>query len=127
MAERRAFGISFIGYFYIFGSLVLILILFLKTKQEISISSRFGVPNFPENIMRALVAVISLVLAYGYLKLKSWGYWLMMVYSIYFLITNLTLSEKYNNQIFYGNVIWSLMVIVYTLVKRKHFSNKGLI
>jgi hypothetical protein len=121
MREKRPLGITLIGYFYIFGAIVLIIILIANTPQQYGIAVRFGLPNVPESVMRVLVTVISLILAFGYLKLKKWGFWLMMTYTIYFLGINLYLSQQYKEQLFYGNVIWSFVVLTYTLRHRKYF------
>lgn len=75
MEIKRPSGVTFIGYFYIFGSVVLILSLFLfnNFSDQFGIAVRFGLPNVPENIMRVLVAIIFLIISYGYLKLKKWS------------------------------------------------------
>jgi hypothetical protein len=124
MISKRPLGVVLIGYFYILGAIVLILTLFANTTEQYGIAFRFGVPNVPENIMRVLVSLISLIMAYGYLKLKKWGYWIMIIYTIYFLITNITLSQQYSEKLFYGNVIWSIIVLVYTLKKKVYFNDK---
>lgn len=82
---------------------------------------RFGVPNVPDSNMIPMVIVLSLVLAYGYLKLEKWGYWLMMVYSFVFLSISLVLAFQYRSQPFTGNALWSIIVIVYTYRKRYSF------
>ncbi|CAH2213894.1 hypothetical protein [Tepidibacter aestuarii] len=124
MVEKRPLGITLIGYFYIFGAVVIAITLFTNAKDQFGIAVRFGVPNFPENIMRVLVSMISLIMAYGYLKLEKWGYWLMLIYTIYFLTVSITLYQQYNQQPFYGNIIWSIIVLIYTLLKRKYFNKR---
>lgn len=125
MIEKRPLGITLIGYFYIFGAIVLIVTLLTNATEEYGIAVRFGLPNVPEGIMKVLVSLISLIIAYGYLKLEKWGYWFMITYTIYFLVVSITLSQQYNQQLFYGNVIWSIIVLIYTLVKRKSFNKKS--
>lgn len=122
MGEKRSLGITLIGYYYIFGSIVLIITLFTNTTEQYGIAVRFGLPNVPENIMKVLVSIFSLIMAYGYLKLEKWGYWFMITYTIYFLVVSINLSRQYNHQLFYGNVIWSIIVLIYTLSKIKYFN-----
>jgi hypothetical protein len=43
--------------------------------DQFGIAVRFGLPDVPENIIRAIVAAVSLIMAYGYLKLEKWGFW----------------------------------------------------
>ena len=125
MSEKRPLGITLIGYFYIFGAIVLIITLFTNPIEEYGIAVIFGLPNVPEGIMRVLVSLFSLIMAYGYLKLEKWGYWVMITYTVYFLVVSIILSQQYNQQPFYGNVIWSIIVLIYTLMKRRYFNNKN--
>jgi uncharacterized membrane protein (DUF2068 family) len=125
MSKKRPLGISFIGYFYIFGAIVLIITLFTKQIEQYGIAVRFGLPNVPEGLMRVLVSVLSFIMAYGYLKLKKWGYFLMIIYTSYFLVVSITLSQQYKHQLFYGNVIWSIVVLTYTLKNRSYYRDSN--
>jgi len=124
LQAKRPVFLTFVGYFYIFGSFILLLS--LGVDQEVGLAVRFGIPNIPETLVRVFVAIISLVMAYGYLKLKAWGYWVAMIYSALFLVMSLSLLTIYNNQPFIGNAIWSAIVLVYTFMKRKYFISKNL-
>lgn len=125
MDKKRPLGVTLIGYFYIFGAIALIVTLFTNSTQQFGVALRFGVPNVPENIMRVLVVIVSLIMAYGYLRLEKWGYWFMIIYTVYFLVVSIVLSEQYKHQLFYGNAIWSIIVLIYTLGKRKDFDKKN--
>jgi CHASE2 domain-containing sensor protein len=120
---KRPLGVTFISYFYIFGSILLIVtaIGFNADANEFGIADRFGLPNFPEQWFRIILASISLIIIYGYMHLKRWGYWMMLVYSIGFGAISYTLLFTYYQQPFIGNFIWSLMVIIYTIWVRKSF------
>ncbi len=124
MDEKRPLGVTLVGYFYIFGSILLMITLFSNATEQYGISVRFGLPNVPENIMKVLVSISSLTMAYGYLKLRKWGYWFMLIYTMYFLVVSINLSQQYNQQLFYGNVIWSIIVLIYTLSKSRYFNKK---
>jgi hypothetical protein len=119
MEMKRPFGITFIGYFYVFGAIVLLLT--LGVKQEIGMNIRFGLPHTPEIIVRISMIALSLSMGYGYLNMKRWGYWTMIVYSLLFLGISLNQVAVYNSQPFIGNVIFSLIVLIYTVVKRNLF------
>ncbi|SDL05590.1 hypothetical protein [Natronincola ferrireducens] len=121
MTTKRPKGVTFIGYFYIFGAIALLLSLVLGTKQDVPIGLRFGMPHVPENVIVPFIVVLSLVISYGYLTLKKWGYWLMILYSLLFLLISLSLLIEYNTQPFIGNTIWSIFVIIYTSRKKKAF------
>lgn len=121
---KRPTGISFIGYFYIFGAIILILTLGIK--QDIDINIRFGVPFLPEIAVRIFVALFSIIMAYGYLNLKKWGYWTMIIYSIVFSIISINQMYIYHSQLFIGNIIFSIIVLFYTFNKR-HIFHSGVL
>ncbi len=122
MKIKRPFGLTFIGYFYIFGAIVLLLA--LGVKQEIGMNIRFGVPNIPETVVRIFIIAVSLIIAYGYLNLKKYGYFSMIIYSMLFLVISLNQVAVYNSQPFIGNAIYSLIVLIYTVIKMNYFNNK---
>ncbi|GAA0714910.1 hypothetical protein GCM10008904_31140 [Paraclostridium ghonii] len=125
MIRKRPLGVTLIGYFYVFGAIVILITLFTNAINQFRIAVRFGLPNVPENIMRVFVSLISLTMAYGYLKLEKWGYWVMLIYTIYFLVVSINVSQQYNQQPFYGNVIFSIIVFLYTISKRKYFNKEN--
>jgi hypothetical protein len=68
-----------------------------------------------------LVAGLALTIAWGLFSLSRWGYILTVVYLIYFGSVGLFLSRGQATTIDFGNFIWSLSVIIYLIVIRKHF------
>ncbi|MGE8006979.1 hypothetical protein [Lysinibacillus sp. NPDC093216] len=120
---KRPLGVSLISCFYIFGAVVLIItaIFFNQDANEFGIADRFGLPNFPEQLFRIILAVVSLIIIYGYIRLKRWGFWLMILYSLGFGLISYILLFSYNQQPFIGNFIWSVIVLIYTFCVRKSF------
>ncbi|GAB6991049.1 hypothetical protein [Paenibacillus pini] len=120
---KRPLGVSLISYFYMFGAGVMILtaIFFNANADEFGIAERFGIPNVPERIFRMIVAMGSLLIIYGYMRLKRWGFWLMIVYSLGFGVISYGLLFSHDKQPFIGNLIWSVIVLVYTLCVRRSF------
>lgn len=120
---KRPLGVSFIGYFYIYSAVVLIFtaVFFNPDVDEFGIADRFGLPNFPEQQFRIILAVVSLTIIYGYMRLKRWGFWLMILYSFGFGLISYILLFTYNQQPFTGNFIWSVIVLIYTFYVRKSF------
>lgn len=116
---KRPGIISFIGYFYVFGAVVLLLT--LGAKQDIAINVRFGVPFLPETAVTIFVAVFSIVMAYGYLNLKRWGYWTMIIYSIIFSVISAKQIGTADDKVFIGNLIFSLIVLIITYRNRVVF------
>ena len=123
---KRPIGISIISYYYIFGAFILFItsIFYESHINEIGISDRFGLTHVPEQFMRVVVASTTLIIIYGYMKLKKWGFWLMIVYSILFGTISLVLTITYNQQPYIGNMIWSFIVLLYTLHTHKSFKHR---
>ncbi len=111
--------VTFIGYFYLFG--VAVLLITLGTAQSVPFNIRLGIPQVPELLARILLAVVTAVITYGYLKRRKWGYWGMIIYSALFLAISLTIMKENNVQPFISNALFSLFVLIYTSVKRKEF------
>ncbi|MGB8002392.1 MAG: hypothetical protein WCF60_20160 [Anaerobacillus sp.] len=120
---KRPRGVTLISFFYLFGGLVLLItgIFFDAGANTIGVAERFGLPNAPERLVRILVALLSFVMAYGYIRLTRWGFWMMVTYSVVFgFISSLFVSNQ-SVQPFLGNMIFSLIVLLYTVYVRKFF------
>jgi hypothetical protein len=120
---KRALGISIIGYFYIFGSIVLLFtsIFYQAGADTIGMSERFGVSVVPERIMRVVVAFFSLLMAYGYMRLEKWGFWLLISYSVLFGFISFILLTNEPQQPFIGNFVFSIIVLIYTIYVKEAF------
>lgn len=71
--------------------------------------------------MRIVVALFSLAMVYGYIRLKKWGFWAMSIYSLIFGFISSTLILRQSQQPFIGNLIWSIIVLAYTIYVNKEF------
>ncbi|MGE6753529.1 hypothetical protein ACQKFO_08750 [Rossellomorea sp. NPDC071047] len=120
---KRPLGVSIIGYFYIFGSIVFLFtaIFYQAGADTIGISERFGVSVVPERVMRVAVAFFSLLMAYGYMRLKKWGFWLLITYSVLFGIISVILATNQPQQPFIGNVVFSVIVLIYSIYVKETF------
>jgi len=119
MDEKNPVGIKFIGWFHIFGALVILFT--LNVQQTPPLNVRFAVPFVPELIVRMFVAVFTIIIAYGYLKCLKWGYWSMLIYNIIFCCISITQITEYGGQPFIGNAIYSAIVVLYTICHGKYF------
>jgi hypothetical protein len=119
MVKRRSKIIAVIGYFYVFGAIILLIS--LGTKQNIDFNIRFGIPAVPELAVRLTLAFFTLFMAYAYLKQTALGFWTMEIYSLAFVIISLCQFNKYNDQLFWGNALFSIFVLVVTAIKRNYF------
>lgn len=120
---KRPMGVSLIGYFYVFGAVVLVFtaIFYQADADAISISERFGVSILPERMMRVVLALFSLLMVYGYMKLKRWGFWLFVSYSVLFGVISSVIATNHPQQPFIGNVVFSVIVLIYTVYVRGAF------
>lgn len=120
MEKSNPMGIKFIGWFQILGALAVLFT--LGVQQSPPFNERFAVPFIPEIIVKILLVVVSIIISYGYLKRTKWGYWSMLIYSILFCFISIIQGINYNSQPFIGNVFYSGIVAVYTLVHFKYFT-----
>ncbi|WP_339184991.1 hypothetical protein [Oceanobacillus sp. FSL W7-1293] len=67
---RRPLGVIIISYLFGFSSMLLLFSAIFydaDTDSIRSIAKRFALPNIPEQLMKAMVALFSLVMVYGYI------------------------------------------------------------
>lgn len=121
MERENPKGIKFIGWFQIFGALAVLLT--LNVEQDVAFNVRFAVPFMPEKLVQLVLVVGSIVIAYGYLNKRKWGYWSMLTYSTVFFFISLFQSFNYFSQPFIGNAIYSAFVAVYTLFNSRYFNS----
>lgn len=124
---KRPLGVTLISYFYIFGAIVLLstAIFYDPNANVISIAERIGLHSIPERIMRVILALFSLVMVYGYIQLKKWGFWIMITYSIFFATISSVLISNQTPQPYTGNMIFSIIVTIYTIYVRRVFFYKN--
>ncbi|RXT03629.1 hypothetical protein [Ammoniphilus sp. CFH 90114] len=119
----RPMGVAIIGYFYIFGAMVMLYtsIFYHSDADTIGVAARFGLLQEVERPTRMIVAIVSFIIAFGYMQMKRWGYGLMLAYSVIFAGISLSLTLTYNQQPYIGNLVWSTIVIIYTLLVYRSF------
>ena len=121
-SKRKPLGIILISGFYAFGAIVLLITSFINPIQVGStIAERHGLPPTTGSWFLLVVAGLALIMAWGLYSLSRWGYVLTIVYLIYFGSVGLILSGGQFATIDFGSFIWSLLVIIYLIVKRKQF------
>ena len=124
MKNKTPVGIMLVGSFYIFGAIVILIALVLGTNQDTPMNVRFGIPFISDTVVTIFIAVVSVLIAYGYIKTLKWGYWSMIVYSVDLIIISFILALSNTNQLFIGNAIFSSIVLIYTYLKRDIFLSK---
>jgi len=127
MNNKRWSNISFIGGFYIFGAVVLVVSVitgaYKTDTMGLSMALRHGLLFLPALPARIILIIISLIMGVGLLKLNKWGYRLVLVFCLYFTIANIIMALNTGNNVYYSSIIFSIWVL-FTLPKdRRVFIN----
>ena len=118
---RIPFGLLLIAIFYTFGAVVLLILMFANPMQTGSaIAKAHGLPTSTGNWILPLIAGLALFIAYGLFSLSRWGYVLSILYLAYFGSVN-GLMLTHADSIYLGNLLWSLLVIIYLILVRRSF------
>lgn len=123
MRVKRPVLVTFIADLNFFNVFLLIASFFPKPK----FAEQFGIyfnptPTFSESIIRILMVISLLIISYGFLKLKRWGYWLMITYNLFFLIVSMFFLLKQNMQSYNTpGYITSLLGLIITFPSKRYF------
>ena len=124
MREKRPMLITFIGDLNFLNAFLMIVSLFPKFTERFGIYS-IPTPTFSDSIIRVLMVIILLILSYGFLRLKRWGFWLMITYDIFFLVLPIIFLLKQNGQSYYAQgLIPSALGLIITLPAKQYFAKK---
>jgi hypothetical protein len=127
--RRTPLGIQLIVLFYMFGAVVLLAGLLMNPAGVgTAIATAHGLSPIIGAGLVPVVAVLALVMGYGLYTGSRWGFYLALVYMVYVgaagLVQgglNLWRSSEPVNPVFFGNVVWSAVVIIYLLIARRHY------
>ena len=122
MSKERPGIVTFIGYICILSAFLSILSLFPKFLKQFGFHvAVIPLPIFSDGIMQLLPPIILLIISYGYLKLKIWGYWLMIINSIFFLVIYIVFYQQ-SGQLFHcQNAIITFIELVFIVPTRRYF------
>ena len=112
--------ITFIGGFYIFGGIIVFLSLIFNGS---GLNIIFDLPNIPDYIVKLLVSFIYIPLGYLYINRIKNSNWIILALTIIFFCISASLITEFHPQPFIGNLIYSLFVMIATIVRRKEFIN----
>lgn len=124
MKNKRPFIITFIGDMGILSAILLIISLFSNSIKSLE-AYHGSLSVFPNGMMRAVIPVILLIISYGYLKLKSWGYWLMITSNIVFLVISIVSSQLSDQQFPYVGIIMVTINLIFILPTKKYFDKEA--
>lgn len=122
MGTKRPVLVSFIGDLNFLNVFLLIASFFPKPKFAEQYGFYFSpTPNFLEGIIKILMVISLLIISYGFLKLKRWGYWLMIAYNLFFLVLSMIFLLKQNRQSYTPGYITSLLGLIITFPSKRYF------
>ncbi len=128
-AKDIPLGILLIAGFYVFGAFVLLAsILFNPAGASQAIAKAHGLSPVMGVEILVAVAALALVLAYGLVRLARWGFFLAIAYLLYFAGASLVMgglsflwTGQPEVQIYFGNFLWSALVLIYLFRTRGRF------
>lgn len=112
--------ITFIGGFYIFGGIIALLSLIFNGSQ---LNTVFNLPDVPDYIVKLLLGIIYIPIGYLYIKRVNFSSWIILGLAVLTFCISADLTVKLNTQLYIGNLLYSLFVIIATIVKRNEFVN----
>ena len=117
---KKSKVITFIGGFYIFGGIIALLSLIFNGSQ---LNTVFNLPDVPDYIVKLLLGIIYIPIGYLYIKRVNFSSWIILGLAVLTFCISADLIVKLNNQPYIGNRLYSLFVIIATIVKRNEFVN----
>lgn len=124
MSEKRPFIVTFIGDINVLFASLSIASLFPGFIESFGFST-IPSPFFSNTIIPILLSIILLIVAYGFLKLKRWGYWLMITYNIFFLAVYIW-SIKNKQTYISTNIMMTVIELIFVLPTKKYFYEENL-
>jgi uncharacterized membrane protein (DUF2068 family) len=124
MKKNRPVLVTYIVDLNFLNSFLLIVSLFPKLTQ------RFGIAvpalTFSNVTVRIFIILILLTISYGLLKLKRWGYWLMIAYNLFFLLISIVSLFKFTGQAFYSpGLLISILGLSLTFSAARYFTKEN--
>lgn len=120
MKNKRPVLVSFIADLNILNCLLLLLTFFPDLAKRLGIIvPTLDIFSIVKNI---LMIILLSVTTYGLLKLRKWGYWLMVAYNMFFLIISILLVLRIIKlEHFYQNLVPSIIGIYLIFSAKRYF------
>jgi hypothetical protein len=119
LSEKRPWIVTFIGDMNMLFALVSIASLFPGFLEGFGF---YTIQSYvlSNTVIKLLLSITLLIASYGFLKLKKWGYWLMVNYNIFFLIVYICCLR--NKQPYLStNIMTTVIELIFVLPTKKYF------
>ena len=117
---KKSKVITFLGEFYIFCAIIALLSLIFNRSQ---LNTVFNLPNVPDYIVKLMLRIIYIPIGHLYIKRVNFSSWIILGLAVLTFCISADLTVKLNTQPYIGNLLYSLFVIIATIVKRNEFIN----
>lgn len=123
VSSERPMIVTFIGDMNILGAVFLIISLFPSFMNKLGIYFEVY-PIYSDRIVRILFSIVLLIISYGYLKLKAWGYRMMVISNILSLAVAIFLYQK-GQHMYSASLIPTFFSLIFILPTKEYFMKKS--
>ena len=124
MNKKRPYIVTFIGDIFLLSAILsLIIVIFPDFIAKLGFHM-MPIPIFSVRIMSILLPTIALIASYGYLRLKKWGYWLIVIYCVFFLVVNIIWCLISRQLYLSMNFIFILIELIFIIPTKNYFDKK---
>lgn len=123
VSSERPMIVTFIGDMNILGAVLLIITLFPSFMNKLGIYFEVY-PIYSNAVIRVLISMILLIVSLGYLRLKVWSYYLMVINNIISLAICIFLYQK-GQHIYSAGFLFTIFSLIFILPTRKYFIKKA--
>lgn len=124
MNEKRPYIVTFIGDISLLAAVLSILVILFP-----DILGKYGfgmvpIPIFSEGVMSILLSIILLMASLGFLRMKKWGYWLIVIYYTFFLVVNIIWFLQNKQPNLSTNFVFMAIELIFIIPTRNYFYKK---
>lgn len=128
MSRERPIAITFIGDCHILVAVLLLLSLFPFMKRfglNVLLPDFLSATALTEALIKILIAALILIISYGYLKLKKWGYWLIVSINLCSLAAWFIANLQGKRQFSPDNPMAAMIGLIFIIPTIKYFYKKA--
>lgn len=78
-------------------------------------------PIYSSNVIRILLCFVNITAAVGLLLLKKWGYWLMIIYNVFFMAVDVVWCLQRGKVPLTSGMIFSFLILSNIIYYRERF------
>ncbi len=76
---------------------------------------------YSNRVLNIFLSIILIIVSAGFLGLKKWGYWLMIIYNIFFLIVNVIWCLQNKRVPFSFSILFIPIILINIISNKKYF------